>query len=180
MFKSLCAGAAIAWVGLATAQAGEIWLTMDQARIFAADKAVGSVVVGNPAIADVTVRSNRELVLFGKMPGLTNITLFDQAGRELSNLHVRVQNPRTNMVTLQNGPVRYTYSCTTVCEQTYTVGDGSNETRIQAQSIAQQAGGKLQLATQSTNGSAATTAARALFGDPDAPSQSSAVMDPDS
>lgn len=105
------------------ASAEQIWITMDQVRPYTFKQEVGQIVVGNPAIADVTVRDKSRVLLFGKAPGLTNIFLFDADGNEIENLIVRVRATNSDMLTLQRGAQRYTYNCTTNCDQTITVGD---------------------------------------------------------
>ncbi len=108
----------------ATAAAAEqVWVTMDQVKPYTFKQEVGQIVVGNPGIADVTVRDKSRVLLFGKAPGLTNIFLFDSDGNEIENLIVRVRATTNDMLTLQRGGQRYTYNCTITCEQTITVGD---------------------------------------------------------
>ena len=116
-----------ALVALATVttsvQAEQIWLTMDQVRPYKLERAAQNIVVGNPAIADVTVQDNKNLLLFGKSPGLTNIYIFDEQGETIDNMMVRVRSQNTNMLTFYRGAARTTYNCTSNCEATVTVGD---------------------------------------------------------
>lgn len=105
------------------AQAGQIWLTMDQVRPLKLETPAQNIVIGNPAIADVTVQDNQNLLLFGKAPGLTNIYIADEKGDVIDNLIVRVRSPSTDMLTFYRGSARTTYNCTTNCEATITVGD---------------------------------------------------------
>lgn len=124
------------------AKAEQVWLTMDQVRPFKLENPAQSIVVGNPAIADVTVQDNQNLLLFGKAPGLTNIYIFDEKGDEAGNLIIRVRSPNTDMLTLQRGIARTTYNCTTNCEATITVGDDQSVfsgVAAQVQNKAQQA-----------------------------------------
>ncbi|MCI5046580.1 MAG: pilus assembly protein N-terminal domain-containing protein [Aquisalinus sp.] len=107
----------------APAMAGELWLTIDQVRNYEIETPVSSIVVGNPAIADVTVQSNNKILLYGKTPGLTNIYFFDQNGDRIDNLNIRVQSPSGNMLVLNRGVERATYTCTQKCELTAAVGD---------------------------------------------------------
>lgn len=117
-----------------TASAEQIWLTMDQVRPYKLETAAQSIVVGNPSIADVTVRENDSLLLFGKAPGLTNIYFFDENGEAFQNLIVRVRTPSTEMMTVHRGVARTTYNCTTNCEATITVGDDlTTFTRVSTQ-----------------------------------------------
>lgn len=146
--------AAVAAMSIAPAYAGEVDLVLDQARLYALDQPVGSVVVANPSVADVAVHSNRELVLFGKMPGLTNLFVFDQDGRPMGSVALRVSNPRQNMVTVYAGSNRITMSCASVCEHTYTVGDGVNGLRPQGTDVASQSTLRFDMATTAAGGSA--------------------------
>ena len=106
-----------------SAQAEQLWLTMDQVRPFKVERPAQNIVVGNPAIADVTVQDNENIFLFGKSPGLTNIYIFDEKGETISNLMVRVRSQNSDMLTFHHGSRRTTYNCTSNCERTITVGD---------------------------------------------------------
>lgn len=105
------------------AAAEQVWLTMDQVTPFAFKQEVHQIVVGNPGIADVTVRDKMRVLLFGKAPGVTNMFLLDADGNEIDNLIVRVRAANNDMLTLQRGAQRATFNCMTTCEQTITVGD---------------------------------------------------------
>jgi len=61
---------------VSNAQAGQLWLTMDQVRPYELKLPAGQIVVGNPSIADIQVQDKTRLLLFGKSPGLTNIFIF--------------------------------------------------------------------------------------------------------
>ncbi len=124
------------------AQAEQIWLTMDQVRPFKVERPAQNIVVGNPAIADVTIQDNENIFLFGKSPGLTNIYIFDEKGETISNLMVRVRSQNSDMLTFHHGSSRTTYNCTSNCERTITVGDNRvafEETSQQVQKKFEQA-----------------------------------------
>ena len=118
------------------AQAEQVWLTMDQVRPYTFKQEVSQIVVGNPGIADVTVRDKSRVLFFGKAPGMTNMFLFDADGNEIENIIVRVRASNTDMLTFQRGSQRTTYNCMTNCEPTLTVGDsvesfGNVQTQVQ-------------------------------------------------
>jgi len=128
----------------ASAKAEQVWLTMDQVRPYKLETPAQNIVVGNPAIADVTVQDNKNLLLFGKSPGLTNIYIFDEQGNAVENLIVRVRSQNANMLTFYKGSARTTFNCTTNCEATITVGDDQavfNEVSGQVQKKFSQASG---------------------------------------
>lgn len=121
-FVGIVAAAIVASTS-ALADSEQVWLTMDQVRPYTLEADADQIVIGNPGIADVTVHDKRRVFLFGKAPGLTNIYIFDDAGREVGSLEVRVRSQSSAMLTMNRGRGRTTYNCTHVCEATGTVGD---------------------------------------------------------
>jgi Flp pilus assembly secretin CpaC len=107
----------------AQAQAAEIWLTIDQVRPYEIERPAGQIVVGNPAIADLTVADKTRVMLYGKAPGLTNMYIFDDDGAVIENLVVRVRSTSNDMLTMHKGVQRITYACASQCEPTISVGD---------------------------------------------------------
>ena len=107
----------------AEAAAEEIWLTIDQVRPFEIERPAGQIVVGNPAIADLTVQDKTRVLLYGKAPGLTNMYIFDDEGAVIDNLMVRVRSSTADMLTMHRGAMRTTYNCSLQCDATITVGD---------------------------------------------------------
>lgn len=65
--------------------------------------AARSVVVGNPAIADVTVDGPRNITVFGKAPGGTTIAVLDAGGGVLVQRQVVVLAGGDGSVTLRYG-----------------------------------------------------------------------------
>ncbi len=132
----------------AAAHAEEIWLTMDYVQPYELSKPAGQIIVGNPGIADVTVRDDSNILLFGKGPGITNLFVFDKDGEKLANLIVRVRALGDRMLTVQRGAERTTFNCMTQCEATITVGD-SNDSFLATATQVQQ---KFQSAVQTAAG----------------------------
>ena len=121
--RTIFSAIAVFFMMAQSASAGQIWLTMDQVRPYTLKNPAQKIVIGNPAIADVTVQDSQNLLMFGKAPGLTNIFIFNEDGETSENLIVRVRSPSTDMLTVHRGASRTTYNCTTNCEATITVGD---------------------------------------------------------
>lgn len=133
--RSILIAAAFFAAATQTAAAEQLWLTMDQVRPFKLENPAKSIVVGNPAIADVTIQDNANILLFGKTPGLTNIYIFDENGEAVKNLIIRVRTPSADMLTVHRGVGRTTYNCTTNCEATVTVGDDQTQFGIVATQV---------------------------------------------
>lgn len=115
------AAAAAGLSGAASAE--QLWLTLDQVKPYDLERPAAQIVVGNPAIADVTVQDKSRVLLFGKMPGLTNMYIFDDEGNVIDNLVLRVRSSTGDMLTMHRGALRTTYNCTDACEAAPTVGD---------------------------------------------------------
>jgi hypothetical protein len=106
------------------AQAADtIEVVLDQAQIVKLPDRVGTIVVGNPLIADVSVQSGGMLVVTGKGYGRTNIIVLDRGGNMLVEMVVQVQGPGDNVVVVYRGSERESYSCAPKCERRITLGD---------------------------------------------------------
>jgi Flp pilus assembly secretin CpaC len=98
-------------------------LTIDFAKVYKADDQVGTIIIGNPGIADATVGDEQTLVLTGKAAGTTNLIVFDKKGEELVNATLRVSSDVRQLTTVFFGASRQTFSCAPVCEHVISVGD---------------------------------------------------------
>jgi hypothetical protein len=81
------------------------------------------VIVGNPAIADVTVTDQHHLIITGKSAGVTNLIVTDAAGRTLFNREILVRAadfhaPERDRVTVINGTEDDEWACAAHCERT--------------------------------------------------------------
>ena len=101
-------------------------LQTDYARQFPTERPVGSIVIGNPTVADVSVRDDSYLFLHGRSPGRTNLLVYDQQGALIGDYLVLVTSSQ-EYVRLQRGPgARTHYACEPRCEQVL-AGDTSDE-----------------------------------------------------
>jgi hypothetical protein len=105
---------------------GTITVSVDQATLVRLPDKVATIVVGNPLIADVSVQASGLMVVTGKGYGATNVMALDRGGAVLLNTMVQVQGPRDNVVVVQRGMERETYSCQPRCERRITLGDGAD------------------------------------------------------
>ena len=111
--------------GVASSQAADINVNMDEARLVRMPDRAATIVIGNPAVADAIVQSSGWMVLTGKSYGMTNIVALDRAGAILMEKTVEVQSPR-DVVVVYRGVERNTYSCSPDCERRLTLGDSNN------------------------------------------------------
>jgi Flp pilus assembly secretin CpaC len=100
-----------------------IVVTMDRAKVMRIPAPADTVIVGNPAIADVSVRDRQTLVLTGRMAGTTNVVVLDKKGDPIADEVVVVEVAETGIVFVQRGASRYSYACTPNCAVTLRTGD---------------------------------------------------------
>lgn len=81
LLLSLGATALLAGPSLAVAQSSRISVEIDQAQRVQLSGPAGSVIVGNPEIADVTVVDANTLYITGKGYGVTEVVAVDPIGR---------------------------------------------------------------------------------------------------
>jgi hypothetical protein len=123
---------------------GELSVVVDRAKVIRLPERTQTVVLGNPAIADISVQKNGIGILTGKSYGVTNLIALDAGGRLLAESILSVAAPTDSVVVVQRGLDRQTYSCTPVCQPSVVLGD-SNSYFAEAKGQAEQ---HTQFATQ--------------------------------
>lgn len=74
-----------------------------------------SVIVGNPAVADVTVVDERTLFLSGRGYGVTEVTVLDPLGRTIWSSEVVVTAPTEGSVSIYRGSQVTEMACAQSC-----------------------------------------------------------------
>jgi hypothetical protein len=96
---------------------------IDQARLIRLEGDAAQVIVGNPAIADVTAQDARLLVVTGKSYGTTNLIALDAKGKEILSARLSVREGNARQITLYRGTVRQSYHCAPDCLRVLAIGD---------------------------------------------------------
>jgi len=86
----IAATAVLGLPSIVTAQSASLNVEIDQARRVQLRGPAGSVIVGNPAIADVTVVDANTLYITGKGYGVTEVVAVDPIGRTVFQSQVVV------------------------------------------------------------------------------------------
>lgn len=100
-----------------------VTVTVDHAKVLRLPEKAQTVIVGNPAIADVTVQRNGVMIVTGKSYGVTNLIALDATGALLAESSVRVGAATDSILTVQRGLERESYSCTPNCQPSAQLGD---------------------------------------------------------
>lgn len=90
----------------------------DQAVRIALPAPAKDVAIGNPAIADVMVLDERNIVVLGKGFGTTNVIALDRGGRLILDRVVVVSAADAGQVTVYKGTSASQYACAPRCEMT--------------------------------------------------------------
>ena len=133
MIRSVSAGhlaAALASAALlfspaiGTAQSASLNVEIDQAQRVQLRGPAGSVIVGNPAIADVTVVDANTLYITGKGYGVTEIVAVDAIGRTVFQSQVVVTDGSgTGRVRVWRGAQATEMACAASCSASSRNGD---------------------------------------------------------
>lgn len=107
------------------AERGQLVVMVDRAKIIRLPERTQTVVIGNPAIADMAIQKNGVVVVTGKSYGTTNLIAMDSTGNILAESIVSVAAPNDAVVTVQRGLDRQSYSCTPSCQPSVTLGDAA-------------------------------------------------------
>lgn len=113
------AAAAAAFLTLASAaMARPLQVDVDQSARISLPTAARDVVIGNPAIADVSVLDGHTIMVLGKSFGITSLMVTDTAGRTILNTQVVVSANDEGRVSVFRGPSMQTFACASRCERT--------------------------------------------------------------
>ena len=124
--KSICLSALFLGVaGLASAGENQSYkVELNKTEILRLPGAAATVIVGNPAIADVPVQSVDTLFIVGRGYGETNLIILDNNGQTMLNADLQVTNTLpAHSIRIYAGGERETYSCIPFCGPSPVLGD---------------------------------------------------------
>ena len=105
-----------------------VTVNTNMARVLRIDSPAATVIIGNPAIADVTIQDPQTLVLTGKSFGRTNMIILDNNGDPIADTIVEVAQLGSDSVTVFMGDRRTSVACAPNCQPTIMIGDDLNYT----------------------------------------------------
>ena len=108
----------------ASLAAQQLVIKTDQTQLISVSGNPGTVVIGNPSIADATVHGNK-LFVHGRAFGTTNMIILDENGSQLSNLDITVMLGGENNMQVYKAGARYSFVCAPDCEGTLQSGDSA-------------------------------------------------------
>ncbi len=133
---AIAATATAAWAGAPRA----VDVVIDEARLIRLDADAAEIIVGNPAIADVTAQSARILVVTGKSFGATNLIALDARGREILTTRLGVGEGGGRRVRLYKGTHRQSLHCAPDCQRMLAIGDDKGQFEQLAETVTKRFG----------------------------------------
>lgn len=115
LLTGLAATVVLAPAGSALAQSRPLNVEIDQSARVQLAAPAGSVIVGNPQIADVTVVDARTLFITGRGYGVTEIVAVDGAGRTVFQSQVVVTAGDSGRVRVWRGAQPTEMACAAAC-----------------------------------------------------------------
>ena len=124
--RRAAAATAAAWAfAIAPAAADDLIVKYDQSQLLRLPRPAAEIIIGNPAIADVSVQSGNLLVVTGKSFGITNIIALDGDRNVIQDQRVMVRRDESKVVNLHRGTERQSYNCSPQCNPSIIIGDES-------------------------------------------------------
>ena len=120
---SLALGAGCAALFAAGAYAADFKVPVNESKALHLATPAATVMIGNPAIADVTIENARLLYVMGRSYGTTNLIILNNEGKQVADMNVSVTSQSASAVTLTRGTGQLSYNCTPRCERVPVVGD---------------------------------------------------------
>jgi hypothetical protein len=142
------------------AQAGmqRLYLEVDESQLLTLPAAPGTIVIGNPAIADVSIQG-KQIFLHGKGFGQTSLIILDLEGNQLASFVLATTHNQADSVFVYkqlgaqiqtNSSQRYSYTCAPKCESEVQIGDQDDFNK----QMREHSTGKFEMATGNKNAEA--------------------------
>lgn len=94
-----------------------IAIAVGASEILRTPPGVGTIILGNPEIADASVINGTTIAITGKLPGGTNLILLDASGDEIFRTSLQIGSRQTHVVVF-GGVKAQNYSCAPSCVTT--------------------------------------------------------------
>lgn len=108
------------------AAASEFKVPMNETKPLHLSVPAATVMVGNPAIADVSVESTKLIYVMGRNYGTTNLVALDADGKTIVDMKLSVTAQGASAVTLTRGTGQLSYNCSPRCERVPVIGDNAD------------------------------------------------------
>lgn len=96
-----------------------IRVSLNQAKVIKLSQPASTVIIGNPEIADATVRDAQTLILTGHGFGQTNLVILDAGGNPILDERIAVSRENGSALRIYRQANIETLSCEPYCEKAF-------------------------------------------------------------
>ena len=119
LVQAPAAMAAEDFLAMNTVQEAGIRVVLNHAKVVKLSQPAATVIIGNPEIADATVRDAQTLVLTGHGFGQTNLVILDAGGNPILDERIAVSRENGSALRIYRQANIETLSCEPYCEKAY-------------------------------------------------------------
>lgn len=116
----------------------KILIDIDFMEGFAFKKPATQIILGNPIIADVTVRDDQYIFLSGKSPGRTNMIVYGRDGKISEQYIVVVRDPNAYLTVYHGAANKAHFDCEPQCQRVLRIEDSGEQAESQRGKISAQ------------------------------------------
>lgn len=107
-----------------SAMANPYVVEVNKASLITLPRPAATIIIGNPAIADVQVQTSSQIVITGKNYGETNVMIFDADGQPILNTDIAVTLNQSAFTRIIDGTgAKKSYQCNPICQPSPGIGD---------------------------------------------------------
>jgi Flp pilus assembly secretin CpaC len=107
----------------APARADDLIVKFDQSQLLRLPRPAAEIIIGNPAIADVSIQTGNLLVVTGKSFGITNIIALDAERNVIQDQRILVRRDENKVVNVYRASERMSMNCAPQCNIQIVPGD---------------------------------------------------------
>ena len=117
---------AVIGVALAAPASANISVRLDQNAIMNLRAPAGTVLIGDPAVVDVSLINPRKIAILGRGYGSTNVIITDRMGKVIFQQVIEVSRANSNRVSIYRGGLVSNFTCSPTCERTPSPGEDTS------------------------------------------------------
>jgi Flp pilus assembly secretin CpaC len=118
----------------------KIMVDIDFMEGFTFQKPASQIILGNPIIADITVRDEQSIFISGKSPGRTHMLVYGHDGKISERYILVVRDPDIYLTVYQGAQNKAHFDCEPLCQRVLRIEDSASQAQDQSGKITAQIG----------------------------------------
>ncbi len=122
-------------VSAQTRNSKTITLDIDFMEGFQLKQPASQIILGNPIIADITVRDDQYIFISGKSPGRTNMLVYGRDGKIAEKYILAVRDPDVYLTVYKGTESKAHFDCEPLCQRVLRIEDSNSEADTQRSKV---------------------------------------------